>query len=64
MNTKKMATAAAIVLEDGTATYEPLYSGKDLMELYPTAKKIILFLEIFFTFFFMAEYFDDFLTVH
>ena len=43
MNTKKMATAAAIVLEDGTATHEPLYSGKDLMELYPTAKKIILF---------------------
>ena len=38
MNTKKMATAAAIVLEDGTATYEPLYSGMDLMELYPTDK--------------------------
>ena len=43
MNTKKMATAAVIVLEDGTATFEPLYSGKDLMELYPKAKKIILF---------------------
>lgn len=47
MNTKKMATAAAIVLEDGTATYEPLYSGKDLMELYPTAKKIILFPSVY-----------------
>ena len=42
-----MATAAAIVLEDGTATYEPLYSGKDLMELYPTAKKIILFPSVY-----------------
>ena len=47
MNTKKMATAAAIVLEDGTATDEPLYSGKDLMELYPTAKKIILFPSVY-----------------
>ena len=47
MNTKKMATAAAIVLEDGTATYEPLYSGKDMMELYPTAKKIILFPSVY-----------------
>ena len=47
MNTKKMATAAAIVLEDGTATYEPLYSGKDLMELYPKAKKIILFPSVY-----------------
>ena len=47
MNTKKMATEAAIVLEDGTATYEPLYSGKDLMELYPTAKKIILFPSVY-----------------
>lgn len=43
MNTKKMATAAVIVLPHGKATFEPLYSGKDLMELYPKAEKIILF---------------------
>lgn len=47
MNPKKMATAAAIVLEDGTATFEPLYSGKDLMELYPKAKNIILFSSVY-----------------
>lgn len=47
MSKKKMAAAAVIVLPNGKATFEPLYSGKDLIELYPNAKKIILFSSVY-----------------